>query len=170
MNLLELTDTVIRELDEKQDNNLIERIKSYINRGYRELAKLECLEKTMTLNTKGSFTKPDELIRVIQILDENNRPLSFSYEGTRIRVNYEGKITVIYVYIPDTLLSNEDTPETNIGNEDYIINYAKWLYNIVEEQEDMAKIYKLECQTMKIIKNNHKMTTTIDLYGGIENV
>ena len=166
MNFKELADTVIRELDEKQDVELITRIKSYINRGYKELAKAEGLEKTSRKNVTNGFNKPEDLIRIIQVLDSNYKPLNFSYEGQRIRLNYEGEITIVYSYIPDPLINDDDTPETNLANEEYMINYAKWLYNLVEEQEDIAKIYKVEYQNMDIVKNNYKMTTTIDIYGG----
>ena len=166
MNFKELTETIIKELDEKQDLNIVTRIKGYINRGYKELAKVEGLEKTARMTITNTFTKPDDLIRIIQILDSNYKPLNFSYEGTRIRTNYEGEITVIYTYIPDPLTNDNDVPETNPANEDYIINYAKWLYNLVEEEQEIAKIYKVEYESMTIVKNNYKMTTTIDIYGG----
>ena len=166
MNLKELTETIIRELDEKQDTNIIARIVSYINRGYKDLAKKEELEKTTKMTVSNTFTKPDDLVRINQILDNNYRPIDFSYEGTRIRVDYQGEITLIYTYIPDSLTNDNDIPETNIANEDYIINYAKWLYNLVEEEQEIAKIYKVECESMDIVKNNYKMATTIDVYGG----
>ena len=166
MNLKELTETIIRELDEKQDETIITRIKGYINRGYKELAKKEELEKATTMNITNTFTKPDDLVKIVQILDKNYRPLDFSYEGTRIRVNYQGEITLIYNYIPENLSNDNDIPETNIANEDFIINYAKWLYNLVEEEQETAKIYKVEYEGMNIVKNNYKMATTIDVYGG----
>lgn len=165
MTFKEIYEAVIKELDEKQEEIVLQRIKSYINRGYRELAKKERLERVINRSVENVFTKPDDLIRIIQILDSNNRPLDYSYEGGRIRLNYEGSVSIIYNYVPENLVFDEDLPETNPANIDYIINYAKWLYNLVEEQDEVAKIYKVEYEAMNIVKNNYKMTKTIDIYG-----
>lgn len=170
MQFKELYETIITEIDERVDQALINKIKSYINRGYRELAKREVLEKTLTVNSKGKFFKPDDLIKVLNVVDLEGNPVKYGYEGMYIRTDYTGKLKLIYNYMPDNLVNDKDVPETNIANEDFIINYAKYLYNLVEEQDETAKLHKIEYEGMTLIKNNYRLTKTINVYSGGDEV
>lgn len=170
MTFLELTNTLLTDMDEKNTVTITSKIKGFINRGYRELAKREGLLKKATLTvTTYNATLPTDCIKVSQVLYDG-LAIPFKYLGSIVQTDvFSGSVDVIYNYVPAFMVNDADVPATNLGNEEFIINYAKWLYYLSDGLEDNAAIYKAEIEKMKIIKSP-RINTIIDIYGGLGGV
>lgn len=166
MTFKEFIDTFIEDMDEDSDSVFIAKTKRWINRGYKELAKKEELEKIRIVEVvEGGFRKPYDSIKIKEVQYDDN-PIMFKEEGNMVKVGVTGEVKVIYAYLPEPMVDNDDTPLTNPANDEFILNHAKYLYLMTEEELDMAKIYKNENDNFKINKYA-KITKIIDVYGVI---
>lgn len=161
----ELTETVIMDIDEDiYDTEVLEKVKRYINRGYRELSKKELLETTVNSTISNyRVRKPDNCIRILSVSVDDVQ-VKWRLEGLYIYIESEGRAKIVYNYLPDLLVNDDDETETNEGNIEYIINFAKWLYHINEGSTEDAQVFKMEYESMNIITNSN-ITKIIDVYG-----
>lgn len=160
----ELVDIFIEDMDEDNDSVSVAKTKRWINRSYKELALREGLEKIKIVEAiNGEFKKPYDCIKIKEI-QCNDSPIIFNQEGNLIKVGISGEVKVIYQYIPEPMVDNEDVPLTNPANDEFILNYAKYLYLMTEEEIDRAQIYKNAYENFKIYKPS-RITKIIDVYG-----
>lgn len=112
----------------------------------------------------------DLIDTVIEDLDEvkTNIPLrdrvkKIINRGYKELAKREGK------ELPPNLVKDTDLLLTNEKNIEFIINYAKWLYYLADQDNESAGIFKGEYEGFKIYspKNFSKME---DTYGGGYNV
>ncbi len=167
MTFKEIFETVIGDIDEDiNDMVLVNKIKGYVNRGYKELAKRESLEKKITTEIVDRIISvPSNTIKVYEVLSYGI-PLEFSTQGKKVICNNSGEVDVILTYIPDLMENNDDEPVTNIANEEFILSYAKWLYFLSDDQVELAKLYKQECEVFQVVTQS-KNSNIIDVYGVI---
>lgn len=165
LNFKGLREVFIEDVDEDiTDMEIIGKAKKLINRAYKELAKREGLEKVITsLAENGEMTKPYDLIKVVEI-QKDGVAKPYKMEGKRIVVPFDGEARLIYQYAPDNLQDDDDEPLTNVANEEFIINYAIYLYLMIEEEIDRAQLYKSLCDKFQLFKPA-KMVKTINVYG-----
>lgn len=163
----EMVETVIGDIDEDiTDMILVKKIKGYINRGYKELAKRERLEKKITTEiVAGLINVPSNAVKVYEVLS-NGIPLGFTTQGKKVICNGNGEVDVILSYIPDLMENDDDEPVTNMANEEFILAYAKWLYFLSDDQIELSKLYKQEYESFKIITKEKTQQIT-DVYGVI---
>lgn len=160
----ELVDIFIEDMDEDNDSVFVAKTKRWINRGYKELALREELERVRTIQAiDGVFKKPYDCIKLKEI-QYNGQPIIFTTEGDRVLIGVDGEVKVIYQYIPEPMVDNDDTPLTNPANDEFILNHAKYLYLMTEEELDRAQIYKNAYENFKIYKPS-RITKIIDVYG-----
>lgn len=167
MTFKEIVETIIGDIDEDiSDMVLIKKIKGYVNRGYKELAKRERLEKKITTEiVDGLINVPSNTVKVYEILS-NGIPLGFSTQGKKIICNGSGEVDVIISYIPDLMENDDDEPVTSMANEEFILSYGKWLYFLSDDQIELAKLYKEEYESLKITIRG-KIQQITDVYGVI---
>lgn len=167
MTFKEFVETIIGDIDEDvSDMVLIKKIKGYVNRGYKELAKRESLEKKITTEiVDGLINIPSNAVRVYEVLS-NGIPLGFTSQGKKVICNGSGEVDVIISYIPDLMENDDDEPVTNMSNEEFIISYAKWLYFLSDDQVELARLYKEEYESFKIMIRG-KIQQITDVYGVI---
>ena len=167
MTFKEIVNTIIGDIDEDiNDTLLVSKIKGYANRGYKELAKREYLEKTLTTElVDGMSSIPSNAIKVYEV-KKDGVPLRFDIDGKKVIVDSTGEVEVVYTYIPDSMENDDDEPTTNMGNEEFILSYAKWLYFLSDDQVELAKLYKQECETFDFVIQSDIQSVT-DVYGVI---
>lgn len=167
MTFKEFVETIIGDIDEDiSDMVLVKKIKGYVNRGYKELAKRESLEKKITTEiVDGLINTPSNTVKVYEVLS-NGIPLGFTTQGKKVICNGSGEVDVIISYIPDLMEIDYDEPVTNIANEEFIISYAKWLYFLSDDQVELAKLYKEEYESFGITSKG-KIQQITDVYGVI---
>lgn len=165
MTFKEIVETIIGDIDEDiGDMVLVKKIKGYVNRGYKELAKRESLEKKITTEiVDGLINVPSNTVRVNEVLS-NGIPLGFTTQGKKVICNGSGEVDVIISYIPDLMEIDDDEPVTNISNEEFIVSYAKWLYFLSDDQVELAKLYKEEYESFKVTSRG-KIQQITDVYG-----
>ena len=159
-----LVDTMLMDMDEKSTTTITNKIKLYVNRGYRELAKREGLQKRITLETSNNkAVKPADCIKIDEVIS-GDYPIVFDLigdsEGTG---STDGEVEIIYTYMPSAMSADTDMPQTNIANEEFIINYAKWLYYLSDGMEDMAALFRTEFEKMHLIKTI-RVSRILDVY------
>lgn len=154
MTFEEIIEDVMNDIDEKMsDTEVVKKVKRFINRAYRELAKREELEKSKILQaSEGKVKKPNDSIEVFEVKFENN-PIQFWIEGNYIVTNAgDEEIEVRYRYLPESLEELDDETVTNSANDEFILNYAKWLFFLTDDQDSLARSYKSEYENMSILK------------------
>lgn len=169
MTFLELQQTVISDIDEDiSDTALLQKIKNYINRGYKEVAKRELTEKTVnaTVST-GKVRKPTDFFGLVDV-KQDDESIGHSVEGSFIIVEVDsGQVKLTYNYIPVIMENDDDETETNESNVEFIINYAKWLYYLSEGMMDEATLFKREADSINIVKNDNKVYRINTVFGVI---
>lgn len=167
MTFKEIVETIIGDIDEDiADMVLVNKIKGYVNRGYKELAKRESLEKKITTEIIDGIIKiPSNAIKVYEVL-RGGVPLEFTTQGKSISCNGSGVVDIVFSYVPDKLINDEAILETNIANEEFILSYAKWLYFLSDDQVELAKLYKQEYESFNIVIQS-KIQSITDVYGVI---
>lgn len=170
MTLVEFLENLAIDCDEDlSDTEITRRFKNYINRGYKELARREKLERSSikTVNDNKYITVPDDLIEISEIR-QNGDKVSYRVDANKIYINVSpnSDITLSYVYIPDVLKKDKDSTETLLANDEFILNYAKWLYYLNDGLLEEAQIYKSEYENMMINRNNIKSETLINIWEG----
>lgn len=165
MTYKELIEDVIVDLDEDmEDQDTIDKVKRFINRGYKELAKRENLEKTKsTYAFEGKFKKPADMVTLYWVKFEG-KTVPFSIEGKYVTTTAEGEVEICYSYIPEALEELEDETLTSATNDEFIINYAKWLYCMYDGNVDLAAYYKGEVNVFKA-SNQAKIVPIADIWG-----
>lgn len=166
MTFKEMVEEVIIDLDEDTtDATVIKKVKRYINRGYKELAKKENLEKTSVKTViNNRITVPTNCIKVSSV-SKDGVLLSYERQGKYIYLNTDGNCELTYVYVPDNLEGDDDEPVTNIGNIEFILNFAKWHFSSSEGMTDNAQYYRSMVDLQRIV-SPLKIIKTIDNLGG----
>lgn len=170
MTFEELINIVVEDVDEDvSDTVMLKKIRGFINRGYKVLAKKEKLEKTKTYTlTENRFKKPSDFFDIVEITDLNNERVNYLIQGSNIIIkdNVE-EITLVYNYVPDNLEELEDETLTNEANIEFIIEYAKYLYYLSESLLDEAKLIKSNIDTFNFIikTKTSSYIKILDVYG-----
>ena len=167
MTLGELLENILLDVDEdKYDTTITNKIKKFINRGYRELAKREGLSKTKEITlANGKAKLPYDCSKVYSCLVDNAN-VEFKVLGKNI-YSENDKVTLFYNYIPDLLEYEDDEFETNENNVEFIMIYAKHLYYFSESLTDEAAQLKTEYENYRIEKFKPIIGKIIDVYGVI---
>lgn len=154
-------ENILLDLDENvSDSAVVRKIEKFVNRGYKEAAKREGLSKEMDLDiVDGVVSRPGGLIDVISVT-QNGIPVNFEVFRNYIKVDAQGTVNVLFNYIPDNLEDVDDEPLTNPGNDELIINFAKYLYCMSEYLEDQAAMYKRIVDNFDIVKTNENSVPT----------
>lgn len=172
MTFREIIDIVLSDIDEpSSDAILIKKIKNYINRGYKELARRECLTKAASKNISNyKIKKPVDCIKIYAAYLDGE-VLPFNDEGEYLSFQLiSGTVKLVYSFIPDPLIDDGDETETSIAYDEFIINYAKWLFYLNDGLDEEAKMFKIEVESLNVSKQLASFTKTIDVYGVGENV
>lgn len=158
--LTDLVNTIIEDIDEdKNDSQLVSIFKKYVNRAYKALSKHDKLETSVTVtSTDYKFAKPSDFFKGSKLVYQGKK-IEFYEEGSNIVSEYSGEMTFYYYKVPANL-GDDDTPETNAMNDEYIFAYAKYLYYNLED-DDRAEIYKRDYETFNIIKPKKKLRFTV---------
>lgn len=164
MTFNDLINDVVGDLDEdKSDSDVLTKVKRYINRGYIELAKKECLEKVKTSTVVGGKVAcPVGMIRLYHVL-EDGTPIPFEVRGKYIYCDSD-TVQIVYSYIPELLEGLDDETETNPANDEFIVNYAKWKFSEYDGMMDNAIYYRNLVDSHKVIIQS-RIVKTIDVWG-----
>lgn len=167
MTFKEFYEIVMLDLDESlSDTEILDKVKGFVNRGYKELSKRERLSKVLTLNaSNGKVKLPSDCYR-LNFVTADNEVIGYDIEGKFIVVDYD-VVTLDYCYIPDNLELDDDEVETNSSYDEFIINYAKMLYFNSESMYQDAKVFKEECNSIRITPKARTPHKTIDAIGVI---
>lgn len=143
----------------------IPKIKRFINRGYKELAKRQKYAEYTILTDTGMFGKPIYCKKIVQVI-KDNYPLEFSEVSSVISVATSGTLTVIYEIdinlVPD-LISDNDTPVTDMRNDKFILDYAKELwYSKENKKEYKAEIYVRNYENYDIVRPKKILQFTVE--------
>jgi hypothetical protein len=165
--LLELATRMADDIDEKTtDMASMAKIKRYINRYYKDVAKRQKENEISVIAIEGVFTKPSYCKKGVQLLykDEKNRllPIDFKEYGSIISTSKNGDLTFIYELdyeaLPD--LTDDDTPETFAANDEIIMSGAKYIYWKSEDKYNKAEIEKRDYETSNIKKPVKQISVT----------
>ena len=167
MTFNELLENILLDIDEeKSDADITNKIKKFINRGYRELAKREGLSKTKDITLNNYKAKiPYDCAKVYRCLVDNQQ-VPFTVLGKYIYSDYPN-LTLFYHYVPDLLEYDDEEFETNENNVEFIMLYAKHLYYFSESLTDEAAQFKNEYENYRIEKSKPIIGKIIDVYGVI---
>ena len=149
----EIIEDVMSDIDESMnDGDVLKKVKKFINRAYKELGKREGLEKVKTLQaSEGKIKKPSDCIEVFNVKFENN-PIQFLIEGNYIITKAgDEEVEVSYAYLPEPLEELDDETVTNSANDEFILNYAKYLFFLTDDQDTLARTYKSEYENMHVV-------------------
>ena len=131
-------------------------LKKFINKAYKELAIREGIEKSISVATNNYLiTKPSDFYKVSKIVYQDSI-LPYSEEESYIRVDYEGDMTLHY-YKTVSDMGDNDTPETHLANDSFIIDFAKYKYHQHEEEYDKAEVAKRDYETFNIRKSKKSL-------------
>lgn len=153
MTFQEIIEDVMSDIDESMnDSDVVKKVKRFINRAYRELAKREGLEKSKILQASdGKVKKPSDSFEIFEVKFENN-PIQFWIEGNNIVTNVgDEEVEVRYCYLPEQLEELDDETVTNSANDEFILNFAKYLFFLTDDQESLARSYKSEYENMNLV-------------------
>jgi hypothetical protein len=155
--LLDLATVLSTDIDESRAKApTIIKLKSFINRSYKEVAKRQRLEKSVSVTaTNGQITKPSDFYIVVKI-EYDGELIPYEEEADYISVPYDGSMALYYRYIPVDL-TDADEPKTNIGNDQAIINYARYLFFQSEGMGDEAETALRDFETSKIKTTKKKL-------------
>lgn len=165
MTFEEIIEDVMSDIDESMsDEDVLKKIKRFINRAYKELGKREGLEKVKTLQaSEGKIKKPSDCIEIFNVKFENN-PIQFWIEGNYIITNVgDAEVEISYTYLPEPLEELDDETVTNSANDEFILNYAKYLFFLIDDQDTLARTYKAEYENIPIVVT-HKFNKIVSVY------
>lgn len=168
MTFLEVIEVVMQDLDElMEDTEVLNKVKNYINRGYRELARREGVSKSATKEVvDGSVMLPEDCVELIDVRYGNDY-VDYFLEGRKIIVVDEiEEIRLIYSYLVDKLVRDGDSLDTADCNVEFIINFAKYLYYLNDYMPEEASLFKNEMESLAITRNDTITHKLIDVYGG----
>jgi hypothetical protein len=159
--LLGMATTIYSDVDEKTptDSIILNTIKTFVNRGYKEIAKREKEKQIKVTAIDGKFAKPLHYKQGIQLI-YGNTPIDFDEDDTYITCDYSGDMEFIYEYDYEGLDDLIDTTEpfTNKENDEAILSYAKMLYWKKEGKYDKSEVEKRDYETF-YIKRPKKIVT-----------
>lgn len=161
----EILNTLFDDLFEKKSDTEVERrLKNYINRGYRELAKREKLTKLVKLKpVNGVVRKPTGCIK-INCITLSDMVVDYIENNGRINVDTDNEVEIEYYYLPDTLEDLEDETITNSANDEFILSYAKWLYFMADNMYEDSNYWKQEYSNMKLVKQPTQIRLIANIY------
>lgn len=168
MTFNEIIEEVITDLDEEiTDNEVVAKVKRYINRGYKDLALKEGLEKVVNKAiVGGKISVPSDCLKVNSIIQDGTY-LPFRKDGKYIYVLGDGTCEFNYIFSPEALEGEDDETLTNEANVEYIINFAKWKFLASEGLLQDSQTYRSLVDTQKIVSPS-KIVKTIDELGGFQ--
>lgn len=169
MTFKEILDTLLLDCDEDiNDVEMVNRLKNYINRGYRELAKRESMDKSVVKTVDNNYiTKPLDLVEVSKVI-QDGYAIPYEVRGNKIfvRANSTNDVTLVYSYIPELLKSDTDETETNDINSEFILSYAKYLYYVNDGLLEEASLYKNEYENIRIITDSSRVYKIDNIFYG----
>lgn len=169
MTYAEIIDSVLMDIDEdRTDKTVLEKVKSFINRAYMDLAKREGIEKTIKVTPKQGIVKlPEDFSRIFEVTYMGNL-MPYTLRGKEMICNTEKELLLTYNYRPETLINEDDELETSTINSEYIINFAKFLYFSSEQEADQARAAKSELnETFIYAHNRNNFIQPIYNLGGV---
>jgi hypothetical protein len=146
--LTDLINTICLDIDEDNTDSLVvSKLTSFVNRGYKELAKKDLIETSSdVVVTDYTIAKPSDYFKVSKIL-YNDLPIKWSDEESNILVDWNGNMTLFYYRIPLDL-TGSSAPVTQQENDEVIIQYAKYLYWQSENKYDKAEAHRRDYQEL----------------------
>lgn len=131
MTLLNLVIMTLRNMNEDIDGQTIEMFKDeiieFINVGYQELLvqrmKACKTEEIKTVDGRGELSCTP--IKIISVFDEKGRAVDFSISEDVIYSSAK-KIKIVYNYLPDRLVLDEDVPEFDPSLHFILADYATY--------------------------------------------
>lgn len=161
----EALNTLFDDLFEKRSDKEVERrLKNYINRGYRELAKRQKLTKIIKVTpSNGIIKKPNGCIK-INTITVNDMVIDYIENNGRINIDTDNEVEVEYYYLPEMLEDLEDETITNSANDEFILSYAKWLYFMADNMYQDSDMWKREYEALKIIKQPTQIRQILNIY------
>lgn len=165
MTFKEIIEEVITDLDEElTDADVVNKVKRFINRGYKNLAVKENLEKVATKYANdGKISSPADCLKVNTIM-QNGTYIPFRKDGKYIYVLTDGRCDMNYVFTPEPLEYPDDETLTNEANIEYVMNFAKWKFLASEGMTQDAQMYRNMVDTHKVV-SPVKIIKTIDELG-----
>jgi hypothetical protein len=155
--LVGLANTVYQDVNEKTPTDLLTlaKIKTFVNRSYKEVARRE-KEKEIELDViDGTFNKPQYYKKGLQLVYTNEGKkyaIDFEEIDTQITCDYSGTMKFIYEYdnqsLPD--LTDNEEPFTEKENDEAIMANARYLYWKSEGKYDKAEVEKRDFETSYI--------------------
>jgi hypothetical protein len=145
-----MVNRICDELDEGSGDSLAtSKLKKFVNTAYKDVAKREGLEKAMDIvAVNNTLPLPADFYRVSKVYYDGDI-IDYNEEENYISVDGFGSMKLFYFYIPADLGDN-DTPLTNPGNDDSIINYAKYIYLQSDDQYGKAEVHNRDYNTQPI--------------------
>lgn len=160
--LTDFTQSICDDINLKIADSMVDIVKRYIQRAYKELCVREKIEKKVVVSAiDGIFTKPLDYVRGYELYYSSTL-LPFEEVGSDIQtIICSGNLDFIYNYAPDELTVDTE-PITSYENDKFIHDYVKELwYSRENKKEYKAEIYKRNYETMKIKiqKKNYTFST-----------
>lgn len=166
----EILDVLFLDCDEDiTDVEMMNKFKNFINRGYRELARREQLEKVVYKEVvDGCVYLPYDCVSLTDVKDSYGY-VNYSVEGKKIVIedSEDSVVRIIYNYLPEKLEAEEDELETLDSNSEFIINYAKWLYYVNDSLMEEAAMFKNELENIQISQSRAETNTLVNSYEGV---
>jgi hypothetical protein len=159
--LLDLTTILSTDIDESRAKApTIVKLKTFINRSYKEVAKRQKIEKLVSVTaTNGQITIPSDFYSVTKI-EYDGELIPYEEEANYISTPYDGLMTLYYRYIPVDL-ADADEPKTNPGNDQAIICFARYLFFNSESMSDEAETALRDFETFKIRTTKKKLSFNV---------
>ena len=140
-------------------------VKRYINRAYKELAKRERIDKTVTvIASEYKFNRPTDYVKGYELYPSGvELPVQFWEEGSQIICGYNGEMEFIYNYEPVELSLTTDEPVTNPSNDQFIKDMVCYLWFSRENKKEYkAEIYKRNFENMPIKVQRKKLQWQVE--------
>lgn len=147
-----LNDLAIRVADDvgekTTDTVIMKKLKRYINRVYKEVAKRQKEKIADVTSVDGKFAQPTHYKKGIQ-LQYLKTAIDFEEDGTDITCDYSGDMKFIYEFDYESLpdLTDDQEPITDPGNDEIIISGAKYLWWKSENKYNKAEVEKRDYET-----------------------
>lgn len=146
-------DNIIDETDEDEQIDII--VKLAINEAYSLLAPMDKrLTRAFVPIVNGVSTLPNNLLEVVSIkpkLTGNDR-----VEGNAILTEKKGVFEILYSYVRETLIKDEDEPDLHETLQYAMVDYACYKYYMHRKKDNVAMLFF----------NNYKQT--INNFGGYD--
>lgn len=161
--LTELATTLCIDVDEKTppDSVTLAKAKGYVNRAYKEVAKRQGLEKTVTLASIDSkIEKPVDYYKTVRV-EYQGTPIPNDEEDNYISIGIDAEVSLIYNYLPADLGDNAE-PLTDKANDEAILCNAKYMYLKSDNKHEKAEIEKRDFETMYIKRQKKNLQFIVE--------